>query len=175
MESYKPEKIEEAESLIEVSDVAVNPESGLMVVVIKPDAFLHRDKIIKKLKDAGLHVIKSAKRELGDGFVISRMYKDLPEDIKEETVKHFSVGPSEVILLKGGDDLLQKVVSLTGEKTNPRECDQESIRYLFGEHFGRETDDGKTYFRNAIHRAKNIEEQDDDLRKFLPLVEDIEG
>lgn len=175
MESYKPEKSKETESLIEVSDIAVNPESGLMVVVIKPDAFPHRDKIIKKFKDAGLHIIKSAKRELGDGFVLGIMYKDLPEDIKKETAKHFSAGPSEVILLKGGDDLIQKVISLTGEKTNPRECDEESIRYLFGEHLGRETDDGKTYFKNAIHRAKNPEEQRDDLRKFLPLVEDIEG
>lgn len=175
MESYKPEKNEEAKNLIETSDIAVNPENGLMVVVIKPDAFSHRDKIVEKLKDAGLQIIKSVKRELGDSFVTGRMYKDLPEDIKEETSKHFNVGPSEVILLKGGDDLLQKVISLTGEKTNPMECDEESIRYLFGERFGRETEDGKTYFRNAIHRAKNPEEQADDLHKFLPLVEEIEG
>lgn len=175
MESYKPEKIEEAESLIETSDIAVNPESGLMVVVIKPDAFSHRDKIIEKLKDAGLHIVKSTKRELGDGFVVGRMYKDLPEDIKKETTEHFSAGPSEIILLKGGNDLLQTVISLTGEKTNPAECDEESIRYLFGEHSGKETDTGKTYFRNAIHRAKNSEEQADDLHKFLPLIEDIEG
>ena len=102
MESYEPKNPEGDKNLIDALDIAVNLENNLMVVVIKPDAFLRRDEIIKKLEDAGLTVVKKAERRLGNNFLISEMYKELPESIKEETIKHFNTGPSEVILLRGG-------------------------------------------------------------------------
>ena len=167
-----PKSPEETGSLFETSNIAVNIENNLMIVVIKPDAFKYRYEIIKKLKDSGLRVVKSVQKRLGDHFVLGEMYKDLPEDIKKETSRHFNEGHSEVILLKGDDNLLQKIGSLTGEKTNPSECSEGSIRKLFGEPFGRETDAGGIYFRNAIHRAKDTKEQKEDLNKFMPLIKE---
>lgn len=170
MEKNEFEGIKSEEPLINSSDVAVDYASGLAVVVIKPDAFSKRDLIIKKLENSGLYIAKTVQKRLPDNFVIGQMYKDLPKDIEEETLKHFNIGPAEIILLKGGEDMLSKIIDITGEKTNPAECDDESIRYLFGEHVGRETWDGKTYFRNAIHRGKDAGERKEDLDKFEHLL-----
>jgi nucleoside diphosphate kinase len=165
METPQFEK-ESTENLVNSSDVAVNPENGLAIIVIKPDAFSKRDQIIKKLEDAGLYIVKTVSKKLPDDFVIGTMYTDLPKSIEEETLRHFNSGQSEIILLKGGKNILQKIISVTGEDTNPEKCDEESIRYIFGEHFGRDLDDRKTYYRNAVHRAKDPQEQKEDLDKF---------
>ncbi len=94
------------------------------------------------------------------------MYKGLSKGIEEATLEHFNNGPSEIVLLEGGPDLLQKVVSVTGGDTDPKKCDEESIRYIFGEHFDRATSDGGIYHRNAAHRAKDPVEQKKDLDSF---------
>lgn len=156
----------EVENMIKLSDIVVDSGSGFAMVVIKPDAFSQKDQIIRKLENSGLYVVQTKTRNFPDRFVSEVMYKDMPEGIKNETIKHFNDGPAEIVLVKGGDDILQKLVEVTGEKTNPNECDTDSIRYVFGEHFGRETEDGKTYYRNAVHRAKDQGEQKDDLKKF---------
>ncbi len=166
MEKHKFSQIENVEHLINSSDIVVNPETGFAIVVIKPDAFANKEQIISRIKNSGLYVVKTIEKRLPDNFVAGTMYKDLPKGIEEETLKHFNSGPSEIILLKGGNDVLQKIVTLTGEKTDPNMCTEDSIRYLFGEHFMRETSDGNLYSRNAIHRAKTGDEQSDDLEKF---------
>ena len=156
--------------MIESSDIAINPETGLAIVVIKPDAFKNKDLIIKKLEDSGLYIAKTISKRLPDNFVVGEMYKDLPHSIEEKTLEHFNEGPSEIILLEGGSDLLKKIEMVTGQSTNPNECNEESIRYIFGEHIGEKTEDGKTYYRNAIHRAKNSGEQKHDLDAFENLL-----
>jgi nucleoside diphosphate kinase len=160
---------ENNEGIIESSDIVFNPESALAMVVIKPDAFQNKDAIIRRLENSGLYVVETKTRQLSENFVANVMYKDLPAGIREETIKHFNSGPAEIILLKGGENIVQDIVSLTGEKTDPRECSEDSIRYIFGEHFGRDVGDGKQYFRNAIHRAKDGAEQKGDLDKFRDI------
>lgn len=154
------------EHLIKTSDVVVDSKNGLAVVVIKPDAFVNKGLILKKLENSGLYVVKTVTKKLPDNFVIGEMYKDLPKGIEEETLRHFNEGASELVLLEGGSDILQKIILITGEKTNPAECDEKSIRYLFGDHFGHKTADDGVYFRNAIHRAKDKKEKTEDLDKF---------
>ncbi|MDR3558471.1 MAG: nucleoside-diphosphate kinase [Candidatus Pacebacteria bacterium] len=166
-----PKKEEELEKLVESSDVAVDAESGLALVVIKPDAFSKRDQIVKRLESSGLYIVRKKMRKLPDDFVIGQMYgADMPKGIREETLKHFNSGPSEVILVNGGPDILNKIVKVTGEHTDPNRCDESSIRYAFGEHFMREANDGSQYSRNAVHRAKNGKERAEDLEKFKPLL-----
>jgi len=166
-----PEIIDErVDNLLDSSSVSVDPKSGLAIVVIKPEAFKNRDLIIKRLEQQGLHIEKTVERRLPENFVIGTMYKDLPKSIEEETLRHFNMGPSEIILVKGGDDTLKKVVEATGLDTNPDKCDKGTIRYMFGEHFGRDMDDGKIYYRNATHRAKNPKEQKEDLDKFKTML-----
>jgi len=148
------------------SDIAIDKESGLAIVVIKPDAFKNRDQIIKRLEGSGLYIVKTVKKRLPDDFVIGAMYpKDLKKEMAEQTLRHFNSGPSEIILLRGGDNMVQDLVTLVGEKTNPAECNEDSIRYIFGEHFGRKVGD-ETFHYNAAHRAKNQKEREEDLDKF---------
>lgn len=158
---------------------SVEQKNNVMVVVIKPDAISHRDEIIKKFEDEGLVIIKSKKINLGDKFLTEKMYGNLPDDIKEETLNHFRRGQAEVILLglwsEKQEDILKKVISLTGEKTDPHECDMKSIRSMFGDHEGILTKEGKKYSPNAIHRAKTLDEKETDIDKFLPFLKDDEG
>lgn len=158
---------------------SIEKKSEIMVVVIKPDAISRRDEIIKKFKDEGLIVIQSKKIDLGDKFLTEKMYENLSDDIKKETLRHFRKGQAEVILLGSWDkdkkDILERVVSLTGERTDPHECDMGSIRNMFGDHEGILTKEGKKYSPNAIHRAKTPAEREKDLDMFLPLLKDDEG
>lgn len=165
----EPKRMESAEAMLQSSDVAVNPETGVAVVVIKPDAFARRDMIVRRLEGAGLYVVSKVDRNLPESFVLGAMYPDLGEGLKEQTVQHFSEGPSEVLLIRGGEDLVRKLVEVTGTHTNPAECTEDTVRNLFGEHFAREASDGASYYRNAVHRAKNSEEQRSDLEKFRNL------
>lgn len=151
-------------------DFAFSPETNLAVLVIKPDAYNKKDEILKKIRNAGIYIVKTVEKKLEDNFVLGSMYKNMPEGIEKETVRHFNSGPSVLILVRGGKDVLDKIIDITGENTDPKKCNEESIRYLFGEHFDRETDDDRKYFRNAIHRAKNDEERVEDLKKLEHLL-----
>ena len=156
------------ESLIAASDVAVDPESNLAVVIIKPDAFKNEKEIIRRLENSGLAIVEKRERLLPENFVISRS-KGFPPDIEEEVGKHLTSGPSEIVLLRGGNDIVRKFVEVAGLDTDPQKCDEESLRFLFGEHFIRETKDGGEYFRNAIHRPKNERERLGDPNEFRDL------
>ncbi len=157
--------------LLDSSSVSVDPESGLAIVVIKPDAFKNRDQILRRLEREGLHIEKTVEKRLPDNFVIGSMYKDLPKGIEEETLRHFHSGPSEIILVNGGDDVLKKIVDATGLNTDPDKCDKGTIRYMFGEHFWRDTSDpDKLYIRNAAHRGKTKAEKEEDLKKFKTFL-----
>lgn len=166
MESIEQNNVEE---MIKSSDIAINPESGFAIVVIKPDAFKNKDAIIRRIENSGLYIVDKRERILPERFLTEAMYKDMPKDIEEQTIRHFSEGPSEILLVKGGENIIDDIVSLTGEKTNPSECSKDSIRFIFGEHFGRDTEEGRMYRRNAVHRAKDEKEQREDLKKFRDI------
>ncbi|MEI6238520.1 MAG: nucleoside-diphosphate kinase [bacterium] len=158
------------EMKIESADVAINTENKLMILVIKPDAFPKKVEILEMLKAKGLHIVKTVTKDLPLDFVLGTMYKNLPEGIEAETAKHFNSDSSEIILLEGGEDIVEKAVEITGKKTKPNECDPETIRAIFGENFLREAGDGSQYSRNAIHRAKDEVERKLDLEKFEHLL-----
>ncbi len=171
MERLPIERKESAtDALLESSDIAVNPETGLAMVVIKPDAFRNRDAIIQRLEHSGLYVVSEKQGSLPEGFVLGAMYPDLSEGLKEQTVRHFNEGPADVLLVRGGADLVEILVALTGDHTNPARCDQDSIRYVFGDHVAREAGEGELYYRNAVHRGKDAQEQQEDLEKFRDLI-----
>jgi nucleoside diphosphate kinase len=137
-----------------------------MIVVVKPDAYFHLQAIIDRFKDEGLEIVESVTKILPLDFVNRVMYRNMPAQIQFENAKHFSQGPSTVLMLEGDNGLIDKVVSIIGKNTKPGECDEDSLRYLFGEHDGHQMAEGGQYFRNAIHRGKNSDEVRDDLEKF---------
>ncbi len=167
-----PENVPEVsiEKIIESSNIAIDEKTGMAVVVIKPEAFRYRDAIVQKIEHTGLSIVSRKHKQLPENFVLNAMYPNLSESLQQQTAQHFNEGESEILLIKGGNDLVEKLVTLAGEHTNPAVCDTNSIRYLFGEHFARETSDGGAYYRNAVHRPKDESEREHDLEEFKHLV-----
>jgi hypothetical protein len=97
------------------------------------------------------------------------MYPDLSPELEEATMKHYNEGPSGILMLQGGEDILQKIISLTGENLKPTDNKNETLRHMFGEHFSRKIGDNVEYFRNAVHRPKTEEE----LKKILEEVRQL--
>lgn len=144
----------------------IEREKGLAVVVVKPDAFHERDLIVSRLEKAGLKIVRRVEKKLTPDFLREEMYVGLTEDINDATGEHFSSGPCEIILVDGGPDVIDKLVEVTGEKTDPAKCEPKTIRHDFGDHKAKKTSAGNPYSLNAIHRAKNEEERISDLDKF---------
>jgi nucleoside diphosphate kinase len=69
-----------------------------------------------------------------------------------------------------GDDVAQKLLKLIGLKTSPSKCDEDTIRYIFGNHTPEKLAGGLEYYKNAAHRPMNETEADEDLKKFRPLL-----
>ncbi|MFA6269811.1 MAG: nucleoside-diphosphate kinase [Candidatus Paceibacterota bacterium] len=147
----------------------INEPENLAVVVIKPDAVDRADEVVRRLEHEGFSIQKRVRKILPEKFVDSRS-ENFPLDIQKETGKYLTTASSEIILLKGGDDIVEKLKFVTGENTNPGKSDKGSIRAIFGEHFPRKTDDGNDFFRNAIHRPANEEERKSDLEQFRDIL-----
>ena len=162
------EAIQTIESSIEISPII---DTDIALCVIKPDAFQNKDIIIKRLEDSGLYIVKSVTKNLPEKFVIGEMYDPdtLPKPIIEATAKHFSSGPSEIILVKG-DNVVQKLLQVIGLKTNPALCEEDTVRYMYGDHVPEELEQGLKYYRNAAHRSSNEAEAVADVKKFKQIL-----
>jgi nucleoside diphosphate kinase len=160
--------IDALEKSIEISPTL---KDDVALCLIKPDAFDNRDYIVERLKASGLYIVKRVTKALPEDFVIEKMYgaDKLPKPIAEATSRHFQSGPSEIILVKG-DDVVQKLLHSIGLKTNPALCEEDTIRYIYGDHVPEELEGGLKYFRNAAHRPMNEKEAVDDLEKFKEII-----
>lgn len=144
----------------------IEREMGLAVVVIKPDAYRERDLIFSRLEKAGLKIVRRVEKKLPPDFLHEEMYVGYSDAINDATGDHFASGPCEIILVDGGKEVINKLVEVAGDKTDPAKCEPDTIRYDFGNHKGVEISTGYKYSPNAIHRAKNEEERISDLDKF---------
>ena len=162
------EAIETIERSIEISPTL---DDNIALCVIKPDAFSNRDLIVKRLQDSGLYIVRRTTRDLSEDFVVNEMYgtDKLPKPIAEATAKHFLSGSSEIVLVRG-DNVVNKLLNLVGVKTNPALCEEDTIRYIYGDHVPEELGEGLKYFRNAAHRPTNTNEAVADLKKFKNLI-----
>lgn len=167
-EATKAETVELSGSTFEVS---ATPENNIAICVIKPDAFIKKDDIVKRLEGSGLFVVKRKTLILPEDFVIKEMYgKDkLPGPLEEATKRHFLSGPSEILVVKG-DNVVSKLVDLVGLKTNPALCNLDTIRYIYGDHIPEELGGDLKFYRNAAHRPLNEQESKEDLKKFKNLL-----
>ena len=157
--------LERIENDLEVSNV----KDGEAVCVIKPDAYENRNRIVQKLEESGLYIVRRSLAELSEQFITNKMYSSIPEPILKATLKHFSSGPCEIVLVKG-DNVINKLLKSTGLHTAPPLCDHETIRFIYGTHMVEELEEGYRYWRNAVHRAKNEKERIEDLSKFNNLL-----
>jgi nucleoside diphosphate kinase len=164
--SEAPPTIETLENSIEISPAL---EDDLAICVIKPDAFLNRDAIVRKLEESGLYVVSRNTKVLTENFVIGGMYspEDMPASVVEATKRHLLSGSSEIVLVKGD---IKKLLTTVGIKTNPALCDEASIRYMYGDHVPEELGQGLQYYRNAAHRPRDPKEAKKDLKTFGEIL-----
>lgn len=141
----------------------------LAVIVIKPDALGKSDEIIGRLEHEGFSIQKRVRTMLPERFVDARS-EDFPSDIQRATGEYLTTKPSEIVFVKGGSDIVEKLKAVTGENTDPGKSDSDSLRGKFGEHFARKTDEGRDFFRNAIHRPTTEEERKSDLEQFRDIL-----
>lgn len=162
-----PEAMETIEKSIEISPTM---DERVAICLIKPDAFSHREAIVKRLEESGLFIITRTTKELTEEFVEKEMTdEEARKPIVEATKEHLLSGPSEIILVRG-DNVVRKLLDTVGLKTNPALCDPETIRYIYGNHMPKELEEGLKYYRNAAHRPSNNEEVKSDLKKFRDLL-----
>ena len=145
--------------------------SNLAICLIKPDAYKYKEEIIRRIEYAGLGIVHKVSRTLSDRFV-EKLYSDVStkEPLLKATMHHFLAGPSEILIVKGGLDILSKLLNTVGLKTNPALCDPESIRFIYGNHIPEELGKGLQYYQNAAHRPTNQEEADRDLNLFKDII-----
>ncbi|MEI6843382.1 MAG: nucleoside-diphosphate kinase [bacterium] len=155
------------------NSIEISPtlDDTIAICVIKPDAFLHRDDIVRRLESSGLYIVQRTPKQLGENFVVHEMYgKDaLPKPLEDAHIRHFLSGESEIIIVKG-DNVVRKLLDTVGLKTNPALCDPETIRYIYGDLVPEELEQGLKYFRNAAHRPTSNEEAREDLNKFSKII-----
>lgn len=158
------------ENLGDSIEISPSIEGELAICVIKPDAFTHRDAIVKRLEESGLYIVERRPVGLTESFVVKEMYgKDkLPKPLEDAHIRHFLSGKSEVVLVRGGN-AVGKLLTTVGLKTNPALCEPDTIRYIYGSHIPEELEDGLKYYRNAAHRPTNEQEAEEDLNKFRKI------
>lgn len=166
-----PNPLEAIEILQNSLEISPTIHDNIAICVIKPDAFVHRDAIVERLKESGLYIVKRTDLVLPENFVVNEMYggDHLPKQIAEATRRHFLSGPSEIILVKG-DNLLAKLLQTVGLKTNPALCDPETVRFMYGDHVPEDLDEGLQYYKNAAHRGTTPAEIEADLQKFRNIL-----
>ncbi len=180
--------MESLDKVPSINDSSIEQEPDSMIVVVKPDARDRLQEIISRFEKDGLQIEKQITTILEPTFVNGIMYQyphpdsELGEDIEDEkfvknrgaqfeSAKHFLQGPSTILLLRGDKNIIDKVIKITGLDREPAKCDEDSIRYLFGEHTGYPMAGlNDVYYRNAIHRGKNTEEVNSDKQKFSKLL-----
>jgi nucleoside diphosphate kinase len=139
------------------------------VMVVKPEALNARNEIVERIKSIGIEIrdrrIRVLSREL-----LSQVYAKAPPSIFDEICKHMST-PVEVIFVRGGEQLIEQILNLTGRERSPVLCGHGTIRYEYGVHVPVKLPDGSIYFKNAIHRPRNDHEASRDLKLFREEIE----
>lgn len=116
--------------------------------MIKPEAMVHQEKIRTLI--SGHLALGERKTVVLPEWVMQEFYADLSEDLQRATCIAFSAGPVELGLVHG-HDAIGVLRRLAGDKTDPKDCQPESIRYRFGVKEPVAVG-GARYFLNAIHR-----------------------
>jgi nucleoside diphosphate kinase len=121
--------------------------------MIKPEAMFHREDV-RKLIGHYLNLGEMKTMRLPD-WAMDELYDDLTEDLRRATRVALE-NPVELGLVHG-EDAVMRLLQLAGDKTSPRECHPDSIRYRFGIREPMVVGSAR-YFLNAIHRPKTSDE-----------------
>lgn len=135
----------------------------MIMCLIKPDAYEHRNEIVDVMKNSGLEVIQRIPYMPSKPF-IEKLYDDVHPLILDATMRHLLCGPSEIVLIKESEATLSVILTIVGTETNPAFCTPDTIRFTYGSHLPETMEGGLKYYRNAIHRPKNRDEAARDMK-----------
>jgi nucleoside diphosphate kinase len=136
------------------------------IYIIKPEAVKYSEKIRDSICDLGLKIVSNKLIKLPIDLV-SKLYVDSPKMIIEAT-KHFMFNDYCEVGLVMGVDAIFKLKEKCGYSTNPAECENLTIRKVFGNPIPRHFN-GVIYFQNAIHCPKTREEAKKDIELLSPI------
>ncbi len=154
--------------IIESIEESLSPVETFVVCLIKPGAYEKRDEILKIFRNSELNVVYQTSQLIPE-FFIKKLYFGDDEVIINATIRHFTSGLSEIVIIKGGKDLVYKILNISGLETDPLFCAPSTIRYIYGEHTSEELGKGLRYYKNAIHRPKHEKEATRDIELFKEL------
>lgn len=137
--------------------------------LIKPDAYSYRDEIVGTIEKLGITVIRRIPLLLTESF-IKELYYDVHPLILEATLHHLLSGTSEILLIEEHENTISKVLSAVGLETNPAHCDSTTLRFRYGNHTPQEIGEGLNYYYNAVHRPKNQDEAQNDMRILSSFI-----
>lgn len=101
---------------------------------------------------------------------LKSIYPDLTGLLWLETIKQFSM--SCVVIFVEGYNVIEKIYNLVGTKTNPAECDENSLRYLYGTHEPIILNHNKKFWYNGFHRPINADEAKCEMKILKQLIPD---
>lgn len=123
--------------------------------MIKPEGMKYKDTIRDRIERSGLEITQS-KTQVFDNVMLNTLYGDAPKHVRRAQAELFNEKYVEVGIVLGAH-AVSSLFDLIGHFADPRMCNGESLRYLYGEHNPIVINDVEL-FKNAIHRPKNVAE-----------------
>lgn len=134
--------------------------------IIKPHGLVFLEEVKAMIKSGGL-IISESKRLVMPHWALEIIYSDLPERYRSAVFKPFVDAFVEVGLVVG-ENAIDTLLQIAGTEIDPVDCALGSIRSKFG---GPKPImiDGVRYYENIIHRSRNREEAEKDVKVFRTL------
>ncbi len=132
----------------------------LTAFLLKPDGHLHRDHIERRLSFEGqVPLFHEIELSVGD---INAMYGkvNVGPEVMLALREYLSERPC---ILGQFDGSVDHLLDVSGRYTDPERCAENTIRRMYGGGVGL-TVSGIPVIRNAIHRPKNLRQNEDLLR-----------
>lgn len=134
--------------------------------MIKPHGLAFLEEVREMIRGSGL-IISETKRVVMPRWALEVVYSDLPEKYRNSVFSPFINAFVEVGLV-AGKDAVNTLLQIAGTEIDPVDCAPESIRFKFGARKPVMID-GVRYYKNIIHRSRNIEEAEKDVKVFHVL------
>lgn len=134
--------------------------------IIKPHSLIFREIIREMIEGVGL-IITDYKKVVLPYWALEIVYSDMRENYRSAIFQAYSDVTVEAGLVSG-KNAISTLLQIAGTELDPADCAPESIRFKFGE---REPImiNGIKYYKNVIHRSRDMMEAEKDTRVFHML------
>jgi nucleoside-diphosphate kinase len=137
------------------------------LAIIKPDGMKHKEEILKRIRKAGLKIVRSNVTRMNPE-IVSQFYLHVKEkrgDIFQSIVNYMTSGEIMPMIVEG-DNAVQRLRSITGH-TDPEKAEKGTIRGDLGEYKMRIADSENRSTKNVIHSSGSAEEAEKEIKFFF--------